>query len=216
MHILLVVMTMLSVTPMFGQCTFLKPIQVEEATIGNLITWSTDTEVTNLRFLVQKSLDGWNFESIGELKGMSEVKKEKIYRFLDYSIGQQSAYYRLMTITSNGSFKLTPSVFVQRDHPNNLMISGLSPTVTDKFFNFTVRSTLDLALTVTLFSMDGKSIRVYPSSLIPGSNLISLDVVDIPNGTYRILLDAGDEKEEIVIQKIDESELIRVAYLVKE
>ncbi len=216
LSILIALFAMAFVKPLNGQCTFLDAIQVEEAAVGNLITWSTDTEVTTLRFLVQKSLDGFNFESIGELKGLGNVKEEKIYRFLDYSIGHQSAYYRLMVITSNGSFKQTPSIYVQREHPNNLMLSGLSPTATDKFFNFTVRSTMNLSLTVSLFTLDGSPIRVYPSTLIAGSNLVSLDLIDIPNGSYRLLLDAGTEKEEIVIQKINPSDILPVAYLVKE
>ncbi len=68
----------------------------------NLIKWATATETNNDYFIVKRSLDAVNWESIGTLQGAGTSVIEHNYEFIDNSPPNTVNYYRLTQVDYNG------------------------------------------------------------------------------------------------------------------
>lgn len=76
-----------------------------EACKGNLLTWSTASEINNSHFEIEASRNGVNFISIGKVKG-DNISSGSNYKFFDEFKYQndQVISYRLKQIDLNGTF----------------------------------------------------------------------------------------------------------------
>lgn len=72
-----------------------------DATTADVL-WSTASEKNNEKFLVQKSADDENYETIGEVLGNGTTSEINRYSFTDYDVHQGLNYYRLVQIDLDG------------------------------------------------------------------------------------------------------------------
>lgn len=68
----------------------------------NILTWTTSSEINNNRFELERSIDGENFEYLGEIKGVGNSNQNKTYKFIDQSPQSGVNYYRLRQIDFDG------------------------------------------------------------------------------------------------------------------
>ncbi|MBD3750054.1 MAG: T9SS type A sorting domain-containing protein [Sphingobacteriales bacterium] len=66
--------------------------------------WETQSEINNDKFLIEKSLDGKEFMSIGEVDGKGNSTTINTYTFRDKSPAAGANYYRLKQIDFDGKF----------------------------------------------------------------------------------------------------------------
>jgi len=76
----------------------------KKATSGNLLEWSTTTEINNDYFTLEKSLDANNFAPIEIAYGAGNSKSEINYSFLDDTPSPGINYYRLKQTDFDGNF----------------------------------------------------------------------------------------------------------------
>lgn len=81
-----------------GQCCFEGPARVEAVAIGNLISWKAVSEVASIRYLIQVSVDGRQFRTLGAEKGRGAGD----YRFLDLAPLGEGTVYRIMAVAPDG------------------------------------------------------------------------------------------------------------------
>lgn len=78
------------------------------------LTWQTATETNNNYFTVEKSTDGFNFTSIGNLPGAGNSTNILMYKLIDSSPTQDRiSYYRLKQTDFDGTFKYSDIVSVK-------------------------------------------------------------------------------------------------------
>ncbi len=73
-----------------------------------LLTWKTASEEENSHFDIERSLDGFNFEKIGEVEGAGTTSIEQSYFYTDYGVESLSAsdiYYRLKQVDFDGRYE---------------------------------------------------------------------------------------------------------------
>ena len=87
-------------------------IKVLASQSGAFIKWSTLTEINNHYFEVQRSLNGYDWETLGEVKGSGNQSTIKTYQFAD-DTRLTHAYYRIMQVDYDG--KLDYSKVVRLD-----------------------------------------------------------------------------------------------------
>lgn len=75
------------------------------------LEWSTATEIDNMGFYIEKSLDGRAFEDIGFVAGKGTTKEIQKYAFLDQNLGKNS-YYRLRQVDYDGNREYSDLIFV--------------------------------------------------------------------------------------------------------
>ena len=180
--------------------------------VGNMLSWSTYKEVDNKFFVIQKSVDGIKFKKAGDVKGAGYSNSVKTYRFLDLAIGEQKAFYRILHYASDNSYTTSKTFIVERSTKNDLMITSMSSTVTDKKLSLTVKSVKETKVTFEFRRMNGKVISRGKKRLTKGLNALSFDCSKLPNGRYEIILKGNNEKERISIRKVKISEVPKLDY----
>jgi hypothetical protein len=76
------------------------------------LDWITQTETNNDHFIVEKSFDAINFNSIGNVDGVGTSSIQRKYVFYDNSFPMNSAYYRLRQVDFNGAETLSRTIYL--------------------------------------------------------------------------------------------------------
>lgn len=188
-------------------------IDIENINIGNLLTWTTTSEVDNAQFSIEKSTDGQTFVSINTLEGQINSEQETEYTFLDTEVKDFLAFYRLRAIALDGTFSYSQVLQVQQDFSNNLLVEHVSDMSNPNNKDF-----LYLELTVSkagllTYSIEKENLTVISpveqfveNGLIP----LSIDFSSLSKGHYTIKLKLENEVELILIDRTDDASPIQV------
>ncbi len=77
-----------------------------------LLNWTTYSEENNKGFVVERSENGTNFDSIGFVSSLSIGGKGATYTFTDQSVSGGKLFYRLEQINRDNTYHLSPIKFV--------------------------------------------------------------------------------------------------------
>jgi hypothetical protein len=150
---------------------------------ANLLTWTTASERDNKGFDIERSIDGKNFEAIGQIKGNN---KPSTYQFMDNQPFATS-YYRLKQMDFDGKVSYSAIVSVVRQGKG----TGLKvyPTlVTNNVL------TVDTEGETRDFSV----INLLGQQVLKGTTAAQIDVSVLSKGTY--LIKVGTEVAKFVKQ----------------
>jgi hypothetical protein len=85
----------------------------KHVTAGNLLTWSTASELNNDYFILERSTNGVEFVGIARIEGMGTVSTTTDYSFLDTEAQPGISYYRLKQTDFDGTTITTPVIAVE-------------------------------------------------------------------------------------------------------
>ncbi len=77
------------------------------------ITWSTASEINNNYFSIEKSIDGYNYQEIGQVSGAGNSSQTLNYSFFDDNPFHGVAYYRLSQTDYNGDNETFPPIAIE-------------------------------------------------------------------------------------------------------
>jgi hypothetical protein len=84
------------------------------------LTWSTIQEINSKKFIIEKSTNGQNWETLAEKSGFQKSTSLKKYRITDHNPTWGINYYRLSQIAFNGETNIHPEIIkvfiVNPDH----------------------------------------------------------------------------------------------------
>ncbi len=84
---------------------------------GNMLTWSTASELNNDHFEVQHSTDGVNYAVIAYIEGNGTTYEPQNYSYLHADPAQaRTHYYRLRQVDFDGAFEFSPVVVVAAEN----------------------------------------------------------------------------------------------------
>jgi hypothetical protein len=180
---------------------YIIPLQAKEQKIGNMLQWSTSSEINSHNFVIEKSLDGVEFTNIGVLEAAGISGEKKGYRFLDMGMNEERALYRLKQIDLDGMFDYSQTVLINRNEANMFAVVAMSRTSFDKSFQVTLDVLADASINFTISDMEGNVIRQITKEIEYGLNDIEFDLSDEKEGIYKIAIQLKDEKEYLIIQR---------------
>ena len=93
------------------------------------ITWTTITETNNDHFVVQRSSNGIQWESVGVVQGAGISLSSISYKFVDYSPRHGLAYYRLKQVDFDGSYSLSNQTAVNIEHSGDSIVFFPNPVI---------------------------------------------------------------------------------------
>jgi hypothetical protein len=161
----------------FAEVTYKNALKVEDFDMGNMLTWSTSTEVNNKAFEIEKSTDGASYATIGKVKGAVNAAEEQEYRFMDVSAGQGITYYRLKQIDMDGKATYSAVVYSEKETANNFTIVAMTPpSEEDNIFEVTINAISEEELDYKIFDMKGAVVYTQKQKLKKGINVISVDL----------------------------------------
>ncbi len=150
-----------------------------------VLTWETATETNNQGFEIQRSRDGFEWETIAWQEGSGNSSILRAYSFVDYNTYRGINYYRLQQIDFNGASVYSQAVSITTTgvstidiYPNPasdfLVVSGLDGRTIDE---------------VVIHDLNGKEVLRQTDI----NNVI--DIANIQPGMYVAVIVAGfDEK----------------------
>lgn len=187
-----------------AEVTYAKTLNGREHQIGSLLNWSTATEFNNQVFIIEKSVNGIDFQAIGEVEAVGNASSERGYRFLDVGASDKNTYYRLRQVDMDGTASFSETIKITKKLSNNFMVMAMSNTVTNSTFDISIDATIDNEIAYIVKNRQGEVVIESKEELFFGINEISINLTDEAEGTYFVILKVKDEVEKLVIRKVDD------------
>jgi len=83
----------------------------------NVLSWSTLNEIQNDRFIIERSINGRDFEAVGVIKGSGNTSSRSEYYFSDNEVNAEAYYYRIRQIDVNGMFMYSSVIQIESNVP---------------------------------------------------------------------------------------------------
>lgn len=179
-----------------GTCATVLPIELvsfwgEAKQNYNDLDWITSTEINNDYFVLEKSLDGIDFEEVeGYIPGAGNSTEQLSYDKIDENPFSQT-YYRLKQVDYDGKYAYSNTIVLE-NNSNNLKDIAVypNPIENDLVLNFesTQKGVANLYLTNTL----GQVVFQKEVKTEVGLNNQNLSLEYLPQGIYFLALQLND------------------------
>ncbi|MDP3929741.1 MAG: T9SS type A sorting domain-containing protein, partial [Bacteroidota bacterium] len=169
------------------------------------VIWTTASEVNNDYFEVQRSVNGRDFESIGNVKGKGTTSAKSTYRFMDADAvnmfkQNRNLYYRLKQVDFDGSFEWSKIVSVELSSStiNQVLVA---PNPNDGKFIINITTSEESQSNIRIVDVVGSEVYNNKENLLHGINKIDINTV-LPKGIYFIQIENNGQTstQKIVVQ----------------
>ena len=172
-------------------------IEFTAAPVGNEVhtNWVTATELNNDYFLVERTVDGVLFETIGVVDGSGTSSFAHSYELTDPNPLEGISYYRLKQIDFNGVYSYSPfaSVTFMRQTETSVYPNPSS----DGVFTF-LQDNQYKENEVAIFSADLKLVKTI--TIAPGEKAI-ISIADQADGIYFLVYNENGVRQVSKVQK---------------
>ncbi len=162
--------------------------------IYRIIEWQTSLEKNSKYFVVEKSLDGIKFDSIGNVKAAVNSTSLKSYSINNYnSTSSKNIFYRLRMVDQNGmsQYSVVISSLNSYTSTNRLNIYP-NPTPTNEL-TLEYNSSAASSVNIQAIDVNGNTIKSEIKTLIVGKNFINYDVSSLKDGFYYLNIISTNE-----------------------
>lgn len=135
------------------------------------VLWTTATEFNNDYFVVEHSMDGQNFQAVGQVDGAGDSNEMKNYRFVHEEPRDGVNYYRLKQVDNDGSFSYSRVA--------NVTMEGLEEALIDPASMKAVISAFPNPI------KNGRELGVEAKHLMP-ETMHQVELVDLAGRTLTI------------------------------
>jgi hypothetical protein len=87
----------------------------------NYLNWITASEVNNSHFVVERTIDGYNWETIATISGAGNSSEMLSYNYADKDCEQGISYYRLKQIDYDGKTEVFDPISVDNSSSNRVI-----------------------------------------------------------------------------------------------
>jgi len=147
-----------------------------------LLQWKTENEIQFQEFVVERSADGRNFESIYRVPASGTQGLNK-YSAIDQHPFSDINYYRLRQIDRNGSFSFSQIVSVRMSGRNSF---DIYPNPVSSLLHLQLPEGLQGNIEIEISEMSGRINKRISLQLNGNSTSTSIDVSMLPVGMYLI------------------------------
>jgi len=165
------------------------------------VTWSTDSEKNSAYFSIQRSINGTDFEEIGQRLAAGNSTTLINYQFTDTEPLYGVSYYRLKQLDSDGSFTFS-SVKTVYNAPLELL--SLFPNPAEDGLNLVITSPRNMDIQLLVHDNLGKLVKSEQIALNTGFNSVIIDVSTLSQAVYQFKITTpvdGEELQSIFIKK---------------
>ena len=162
--------------------------RVEEA--GNNLFWATATEENSAYFMVQRSIDGVNFQDIAKVDAAGNSNVMINYSLMDDQAPAGTSIYRLEMVDFDGSTEYSNTVSLDR-RAESFGIISVGPVPANNNINIVFNSNSELETALEVIDATGKLIDLVKVESTIGLNKVVLDVNSYASGVYFINVTNG-------------------------
>lgn len=164
----------------------------------NPLTWRTASERDNKHFDIERSADGQNFKSIGQVKSLGNTASGNDYQYTDTEPLAGIAYYRLKQTDFDGKFDYSPVVSVNRDKTQNKARIMSNPVAQTLEIGMSKADNKMLTLVIT--DLMGRTVA-QQTRLQNAQTRLTMDVSQLNAGIYLLKVVGKDVQETLKFVK---------------
>jgi len=147
-----------------------------------VLNWATATEINNDKFIIERSINLYDWETIGEVAGAGNSSSVINYNFTDYAPFEGMTYYRLQQVDFDGVYSYSKVIAVES---GNYMIS-VTP---NPFYDvLTIKSNLKGDMDISIHDVLGR--LMYHTNRKSNDGSATIYPV-LPSGAYVITIQTG-------------------------
>jgi len=176
-----------SISPVTALPVELLSFKVGQKEDYNLISWATAAEINNSHFVVEKSTDGKNWETLETVQGAGNSSDQINYSVIDYELCIHKCYYRLNQVDIDGYNEYSDAVVVMSVGEGGTELSVYPvPVKENATIVFTASNTS--MYKVEVFSTVGS--LVYESKVVcaEGENVFDINTSSYAPGLYYLVM----------------------------
>ncbi len=169
---------------------------------GARLAWSTATESNSKQFLVQRSVDGKTFLTIGTVAAAGYSNTTLNYSFMDAQALQfknQLLYYRLQQLDNDNRFAYSDVRTVRIGGVQNLLRLQVNPVNSQAVLLYT--SGENDKITIHLINSLGQVILTRQIPVTAGANQITLATAALAQGVYTIEATSANNRQTVRMMK---------------
>jgi hypothetical protein len=166
-----------------------------------ILKWTTEAEIDNDYFEVERSEDGVRFINRGKVYGNGSTTVSHSYEFTDaLNTTAQVIYYRLRIVDTDGKFSYSKIVAIKLNGSITVDKFNVYPNPFIADIKVALTSAIDADATFRILSFDGKEMVRRMITIQKGENIVVLkDFGALAKGNYILEVNTGSEK---LIRKI--------------
>jgi hypothetical protein len=166
----------------------------------NVIKWRTITEKDNDFFRIQRSYDGVNFETIGQVVGAGNSQNTLDYEFDDLNVRTGIVYYKIIQVDFDGETFESKTISLDRSSMYSGIVSTYPNPANEEVFVEIQNKDLNGVLSLELRSSTGQIIYETAVENMKGKIIKSIPLTGVAKGMYMLVL--KDENGTIQIEKV--------------
>lgn len=185
-----------SVVPANGITGCVLPIELigfdAEVSNNEVVTqWSTQSELNNDYFIVERSADSEHFEFVGRMDGAGTSNQVLNYQFTDADPLAGTSYYRLKQVDFDGTTSYSDPKAVAL---NDLISAEIYPNPSQEgYLNVVISMTQAKQVDLEILDINGKSMLVQSFKSSAGSETKKLDISHLTAGLYFVRLSSKEQ-----------------------
>ncbi len=177
----------------FNSCTYFVVLTVslleftaEKTESTSLLNWQTANENRSESFLVERSINGVDWATIGYVQASGNSTKVTPYEFTDKNPANGINYYRLKMLEEGGSYQYSAvKVLVFVKQTSVTLVDALpNPFASTLSVNYTLPNKGDV--TISIMDAQGRILSEGMSKALKGSNTMKFDTSNYAKGLYFI------------------------------
>jgi hypothetical protein len=164
------------------------------------VEWSTQVEINNDYFTVERSKDGLTYEVVGMVNGKGNSSVQNLYNLVDSDPYTGISYYRLKQTDFNGNFEYFDPIAVNvKDNFNDVSVYP-NPVNGNAFVSFSSKNDVEQILSI----QDVAGRIVYQKLVVigKGNNKINLEITSFSKGMYFVKM--GNNEDGFLVKFIKE------------
>ncbi len=165
----------------------------EVLTEGNMLKWTSATEVDNDFYTITRSTDGENFETIATVDGAGTSMEAINYSYIDKEATSGTSYYRITQTDFNGASAQVCEVVTLTRGEDAFGFINVGPIPVINIVTVVFNANVNTEAQINIYNITGEKVGTQNQTIQAGLNSLAVDMSDYTTGLYLISIDNGVE-----------------------
>lgn len=160
------------------------------------LVFKTAQEFNVVHYLIQQSVNGTEFTSIGKLASQQQPNASYVFTTAN-SMATQGHFFRIVAITNDG--KQVHSPVIKLSSQANAFSAVLTPNVASSTAYLQVQTPEAKRLQIRLVGNSGAALLTKTFDITAGTTSLPIDVSNLPAGSYWVQLQTNTQTTETLV-----------------
>ena len=163
----------------------------------NVLSWNTQQELNTSYFVVERSTNGEDYVSIGQVAASGNSSTILNYTFTDMHPSKGNNYYRLRTFDKDNSSKIS---YIRRVRNEGLASVSLYPNPVKDRLSVSIDADVSSDGHLSITDVSGKTVYTRSLKIQKGNTILPINLKSISRGSYILKLHLNDD---LIVQKFN-------------